>query len=54
MTETALYPIAEVRGLYRAPQYPATRDAGEAVTVCQRACRCGPDGCSASDCAGKA
>ena len=30
----------------RAPQYPATRDAGGVVTVCQRACRCGPDGCS--------
>ncbi len=32
----------------RAPQYPATRDAGGAVTVCQRTCRCGPDGCADS------
>ena len=28
----------------RAPQFPATRDAGGVVTVCQRPCRCGPDG----------
>ena len=32
----------------RAPQYPATRDAGGVVTVCQRACRCGPGGCADS------
>lgn len=27
---------------------PATRDAGGVVTVCQRACRCGPDMCADS------
>ena len=27
---------------------PATRDAGGVVTVCQRPCRCGPDGCADS------
>lgn len=32
----------------RAPQFPATRDAGGVVTVCQRPCRCGPDGCADS------
>ena len=30
----------------RAPQFPATRDAGGVLTVCQRPCRCGPDGCA--------
>lgn len=32
----------------RAPQMPATREAGGVVTVCQRSCRCGPDGCADS------
>jgi hypothetical protein len=37
----------------RAPQYPATRDAGGVVTVCRQACRCGPDGCADSECLGR-
>lgn len=35
------------------PNGAAACDAGGVVTVCQRPCRCGPDGCADSGCPGR-